>query len=204
MYSVRCTQALLRKLGRQRLQIGDEPATTTALGDWFARVHNRGHHRLILCTSAKSLLTVLVSAKNMPMLPTRISAAVHELLFALGAPVDQINREIHEMATARFDRTNSRTVLGSMNDMAYLADGYLEGVSIPSHLLVAEMKMAQAPCGPLEHRSPGDVALALLRGAAPADVEGVFLTPLRQGARGRPSPRETAAEHTMPPGRPLD
>jgi uncharacterized protein DUF6933 len=126
-------------------------------------VHNRGPHRLILCTSARSLLTVLVPAKNLPLLPTRISAAVHELLFALGAPVDQINREIHEMATTRFDRTNSRIILGSMNDMACLADGYLEGVSIPSHLLVAEMKMSQSPCNPLEYRSPGDVALAMLR-----------------------------------------
>jgi uncharacterized protein DUF6933 len=165
MYSVRCTQALLRKLGPQPLPTGDEPATTTALGDWFARAHSRGRHRLILCRSATSLLTVLVSAKNLPMLPTRITAAVHELLFALGTPIDQINREVHEMATARFDRTNSRIVLGSMNDMAYLADGYLEGGSIPSHLLVAEMKMAQSPCSPLEHRSPREVALALLRGA---------------------------------------
>jgi hypothetical protein len=165
MYALRCTQRLLRKLG-SRGSPDDETPSTTALGDWFIREYNLGHHRLLLCTSSASLLTVIIPARNLPDVATRLAAAVHELLFALGASLDQINREIGEMRSARIARTNSRSVLGSMNDMAYLADGYLEGGSIPDHLVVAELKMAQAPCGPLNYRAPGDVALGLLRDAS--------------------------------------
>jgi hypothetical protein len=161
MYAARLTQPLLRKVGSSA---GDNDAsTTTALGDWFIRQYNIGRHRLLLSTSSASLLTVIVPARDLSHVAERLSAAVHELLFALGAPLDQINREIGEMQHARFAGTNSRSILGSMNDMAYLADGYLEGYAIPDHLLVAELRMAQAPCGPLRYRSPDDVALELLR-----------------------------------------
>lgn len=161
MYAVRCTRRLLRKLGTR--ESPDETSATTALGDWFVREYNLGHHRLLLCTSSASLLTVIIPAKNLPDVANRLAAAVHELLFALGVSVDQINREIDEMRSSRIARTNSHTVLGSMNDMAYLADAYLGGGSIPGQLLVAELKIAQAPCGPINYRAPRDVALQLLQ-----------------------------------------
>lgn len=100
MYAARLTQPLLRKVGSSA---GDNDAsTTTALGDWFIRQYNIGRHRLLLCTSSASLLTVIVPARDLSHVAARLSAAVHELLFALGAPLDQINREIGEMQHARF------------------------------------------------------------------------------------------------------
>lgn len=49
-----------------------------------------------------------------------------------------------------------------MNDMAYMADAYLEGAVIPDGILTAELKMAEAPCGPIGYRAPRDIVLALL------------------------------------------
>jgi hypothetical protein len=50
-----------------------------------------------------------------------------------------------------------------MTDMSHMADAYLDAQSIPSHVLVVEMRLAEVPCGPLNYRAPRDVALALLR-----------------------------------------
>ena len=165
MYALRCTQRLLRKL-RVEASADDEAPSTTALGDWFVREYNVGHHRLLLCTSSASLLTVVIPARNLPEMGIRLAAGVRELLAALGAPLSQIDSEMAAMGSARIARTNSRSVLGSMNDMAYMADAYLEGAVMPAGLLAAELKMAEAPCGPLGYRSPDDVALGLLRDAS--------------------------------------
>jgi hypothetical protein len=67
------------------------------------------------------------------------------------------------METSEFAPSNNSTVLGSMTDMSHMADAYLDAQSIPSHVLVVEMRLAEVPCGPLNYRAPRDVALALLR-----------------------------------------
>ena len=136
MYRIRCTAPLLRKLGIRRYTLSAEAATSTALGDWFVRPYNRGRHRLLLCSSAASLLTVVVPAKDLPSMPQRISTALHELLFALGVDLPAIASEVGEMEASEFAPSNNPTVLGSMTDLGHMADAYLDDRLIPSHLLV--------------------------------------------------------------------
>jgi len=161
MYALRCTQRLLRKLDCRDAP-DDTAPSTTALGDWFVREYNFGRYRLLLCTSSVSLLTVLIPARNLPQMGIRLAAAVRELLVSMGVPLAQIDSEIAAMGSARIARTNSRSVLGSMNDMTYLADAYLDGAVIPDGILAAELRMAEAPCGPIGYRAPRDIVLALL------------------------------------------
>jgi hypothetical protein len=162
VYAIRPTQALLKRLG-VRVPGAEAVEATTALGDWFVRTHNVGHQRLLLCTSSRSLLTILIPARDLPGLGDRVRIAAGELLFALGAPADQINRELEEMRHYTLRSSKDRSVIGSMTDMAYLADGYLQDGSSPEHLVVVGMKLAQAPCRPLSYESPQRVALELLR-----------------------------------------
>jgi hypothetical protein len=96
-------------------------------------------------------------------MPQRIATALYDLLFALGADLPLIGRELGEMETSEFAPSNNATVLGSMTDMGHMADAYLDDQSIPSHILVAEMRLADVPCGPLNYRAPREVTLALLR-----------------------------------------
>ena len=164
MYVIRPTQPLLKKLAIR--PDADEVASTTALGDWFIRPLNVGRQRLLLGTSSKSLLTVLVPARDLPTVTERIRSAVGDLLFALGTPLAAINRELAEMQDSVFSASNDRRVLGSMTDMAYMAEGYLQDGSSPGHFVVVGMKLAECPCGPLDYESPGRVALALLHSTA--------------------------------------
>ena len=165
MYAIRPTQALLRKLSID-VKGAEPPAATTALGDWFLRAYNFERKRFLLCTSSRSLFTVLVPARDLASVAERVRAAVGELLYALGAPADQIRNELDEMDTYVFRSSNDRRVIGSMTDMARMADAYLQHGSSLEHLVVVAMKLARAPCGPLEFESPQRVALRLLRRTA--------------------------------------
>lgn len=169
MYVIRPTQPLLRKLGIR--PPGIPVVSTTALGDWFIRPHNVGRHRLLLCTSSKSLLTALVPARDLPGVGGRLREAVADLLFALGAPLGAVNRELAAMGDVVFDASNDRRVLGSMTDMARMADAHLGDGASAEHLVVVGMRLAQAPCGPLDFDTPLQVALALLKEcAAPSSL----------------------------------
>jgi len=49
---LRCTQKLLKRIGPP---IADPPASTTALGDWYAQPLAIGHQRHVLLVSERSL-----------------------------------------------------------------------------------------------------------------------------------------------------
>ena len=52
---------------------------------------------MILCTSERSLLSVIVPAKDLPSLPRRIADALAYLLGRIGIPDPAIRREVREM-----------------------------------------------------------------------------------------------------------
>src|SRR5213075_1201757 len=84
-----------------------------------------GKHRLVLCMSSVTLLSVVVPARDLAHLPSRLAESVARLLRRIGVPPARVAREVREMEWVRFDRTASRSVLGSLNDYAFLADAYL-------------------------------------------------------------------------------
>lgn len=162
MYALRCTLTLLKRLGKPTVDAG-VPAATTALGDWFVRPLNVGRSRLLLCTSALSLLPVIIPARDLAGVPTRLMGALTEILTTLAIPDAQIARELRAMSDHRLAKTNSRTVLGSMTDFIRMADWQIYEGPQPPDLLGASLQLAEAPCGPINHQRPKDVARTLLR-----------------------------------------
>ena len=168
MFTLRCTQPLLKRLSPLTARgDGPEPETTTVLGEWYANRLNIAQHRLILCTSERSLLSVVVPAKDLPGLPQRLAESLAALLRRAGVPPSAIAREIREMQWVRFDRTISRSVLGSMNDFADAADWFFRrpggGVAYLEDL---DWELSETPCGPLGYAQPRERAKELLLGAA--------------------------------------
>ncbi len=62
------------------------------------------------------------------------------------------------MAELRFDRTASRSVLGTMNDFIFLMDWERSREGTPHDLLRLAMDLNRTPVGPLKYERRDDVA----------------------------------------------
>ncbi len=158
MFTLRCTQKLLARL-RAPLEPGALPPTTR-LGDWYANLLFERGGQLVLFVNERSLLPVLVTAKESRTLVDRFRESLGEVLGRLGVGVDAVKRELGEMDDVRFGKTASRQVLGSMTDFAFMVEARDRHVS----LIDDSLWLAGTPCGPIRMERPRDVAVELPRG----------------------------------------
>ncbi|HEY4307427.1 MAG TPA: hypothetical protein VGM82_23340 [Gemmatimonadaceae bacterium] len=153
MFTIRCTQALLKRLHAPLDEAGEIEATTV-LGDWYANTLNVGRRRLLLCSSERSLLTVIISAAPLASFPERLDHAVSRRLAELGIAGPAVERERREMRWHCFGRTRNRRVLGSMNDFGFLAEHYIRDDEPDFDLGRIEQMLNRAPCRPIQYQSP--------------------------------------------------
>jgi len=170
VFTLRATAKLLK-----RLKVKPEaapPASTTKLGDWYANLLYIQRQQLVLCVSEASLLPVIVRAAGKEPLAARLPAAVGDMLAALSVPAPIVDGELASMQQVTIAATASRTVLGSMNDFAWLLEGYWEPTA---SLLELALKVADAPCSPLKMGRPREVAVELLVREQSARHDGAVL-----------------------------
>lgn len=75
------------------------------------------------------------------------------VLAAHGVNQEFITAELAQMTKAQFAKTANRSVVGVMNQFAYLAEGYREYLE-PHDLMTLSLKLAGGtPCSPLYKRS---------------------------------------------------
>lgn len=147
--------------------VGEQPPATTRLGDWYANRLNIGKHRLVLCTSELSLLSVVVPAKDLPGLAVRMTEAVTLLLRDIGVPPALIERELREMQWVRFAPTASRRVLGHMNDFAWGVECmFRRETADVIYLPEVALQLADTPCGSMDYAQPREIAVKLLTAAS--------------------------------------
>lgn len=128
MVVIRCTQKLLRRIGKP-VQSSDrptygpaEPKSTTRLGDWFANLVNAGNRRFVLLVSERTRLPVIVPARDLKHLSVHLAGALPAVLQALGIPNDAIHREVAAVGQCVLAPTNSRSVLGTLNEFAFMSE----------------------------------------------------------------------------------
>jgi hypothetical protein len=160
MVTVRCTQKLLRRLPAA----ADAPASTTILGDWYANILF-ARPQLILCVSERTLLPVVLPAKNIDTLVPRLAAAVGDVLLQLGVAPNLVAEEQAEMEGFSYSRTQNRRVLGSLNDFIFLFSRYREAKPEAS-LLEHSLHLAHTPCTPIGPGFPDKVTLELFQAKA--------------------------------------
>ena len=125
MVTLRCTRKLLRFLAITPLA---EPLPPTGrLGDWYANLVPTDASDLIVFVNEKSLVTVAIPAWEAENLVSQFRARVQNLLASLGVSIESIRSEISHYQQVQFAKTASRSVLGSMNDIAlnyqFMAEG---------------------------------------------------------------------------------
>lgn len=134
-----------------------------ALGNWYATAI-LWKPQLALVVNERTLLPVL-----MPMAPasTLIARFPRELATALisqGPSQVFTASEVAAMSEVSVAETADRSVVGTMNEFSFLAEGYRESLET-SDLLALSMRLADAPCSAIEHSSPARPIKELL-GAA--------------------------------------
>ena|SRR5215472_14610200 len=147
--TLRCTQKLLRRLNTSPVPAPVPPSTR--LGDWYAKLLFTRPTQLVLCASERTLLPVVIQAREINTLVPRFRNALRELLLALGIHEGAVEDEECAMADLAFGKTDNRRVLGSMNDFAWMLEGYLHD---PMSLLELSLRLAETPCGPLNMNNP--------------------------------------------------
>lgn len=157
MFALRCTQKLLDRIN---LSPDPEPAPPdTVLGDWYANLVRVGRTQLVLAVSERTLLPVVVPAREGRTVARRVAEAIEPMLSSLGVPTDAASAERQAMQDAVIAKTASRRVLGSLNDLAFQLQVGLQ--HFPDRSLLAQsMWLAQTPLKLIEHASPDRATLA--------------------------------------------
>ena len=138
--------------------------TTNRLGDWYANFVPTYSGDLIVFVNEKTLLSVAIPIWESDHLLSLFRLRVGNLLGMIGIQSKAIEKELRHYDHIQFGKTNSRSVLGSMNDIAYQYQGIAEMAENKADLSLsnAEYQMSQMPCKPIDYRGPSDVAKELL------------------------------------------
>jgi hypothetical protein len=99
---------------------------TTRLGDWYGNLLLTKYLRLAICVTERSLLPVFIEAKDFSTFTTRFRAAVRLTLECVGVSTNSIENELREMSTIAIGTTKSRSILGSLNELSFLARYFFE------------------------------------------------------------------------------
>jgi hypothetical protein len=118
-----------------------------------------GNRHVLLFISERSRLPVLIPIRQANMLRTVLPDAMSDMLAWMGVPEDVIAEEREQMSEVAFGRTNSRSLLGTMNDFSF-------GVRI--HFMTGRHEsledivrvLAKTPILPLKGECPIDLTRA--------------------------------------------
>ena len=162
MVVLRCTQKLLVRLK----QVQNLPAveSTTRLGDWYGNILQLGRRQHLLFISERSRLPVVIPIRESKRLAEVFPDAVCEVLSNVGVATTDIADERSRMSEIAFGRTRNRSLLGTLNDFAFMAQQGNMNRAEPESPEELMRFLAQTPILPLEGASPIELTRAVFQG----------------------------------------
>lgn len=126
MITLCCTQKVRDRLGLPpKLPASLKP--TNRLGNWYVNLVQFGQRQVVLATSERSLLTVVLPARALrKTIEPNLRHAVGQLLAALAIPSELTSLELAEMQNVNYTSATNRRVIGSMNEFAFQLGYYLD------------------------------------------------------------------------------
>jgi hypothetical protein len=123
------------------------PASDNALGDWYANRLVVDRKPLLLLVSARALLPIVLPARDIRSLPTRLGEVVAQRLRRLGMEKRFVDAEVGAMGQVHVAKTSDRAVVGIMVDFAKAIPYHLDrGAWDESTLPFVEAALAETPC----------------------------------------------------------
>lgn len=161
MYSLHCTKKLLDRI-KPTIASSLLPPTTM-LGNWYATALF-WKPQLALLVNERTLLPVLMPLAPASTLATRFPVALAAALSVQGASQTIIESEVAAMVDVAMTKTANRSIVGTMNEFSFLAEGYREYLET-SDLVTLSMRLANTPCSPIKYNSPARLIKELFSGA---------------------------------------
>jgi hypothetical protein len=174
MMSIHATRKLLERIKQTPQPAIADPSTV--LGNWYATLLG-WRKPVVLFVNTRTRLPVLVSLAPSRSLRDRFADQLAEFLVAHGAPPDFVDNEVVASRSSTWAATSDRSVTGSMNEFAFLADTHRAHRGEPD-LLALSVRLAGTPCSPLKH-STGfpDLELAAVIAATRAAGQSFVVQP---------------------------
>ena len=129
MLILKCTQKAAKELGVKRGDLPEIPPedNPTLLGDWFVNLLRFDHTKMLLFANAITLYSILVEYKKKDLVDIgrffRTNLRFNLLLE--GFESEKVDRLLADYEEVTLAKTDSRSVLGSMNDLAWLYETYI-------------------------------------------------------------------------------
>jgi hypothetical protein len=128
-----------------------ESESTTALGSWYANVLF-WKPQVALFVNTTTRLPVFVALAPASRVIDRFPEALKEVLEAIEVDRRFVDHELNEMSDHGLAKTNSRSVLGTLNDFFGIAR-HMKRLGHPTDPLSLSLQMAHSACGPLFDRT---------------------------------------------------
>ncbi len=116
----RCTKSLLKSMKVKPVALDDR--LISPLGDWTAKLVRVGRANFVVAVSEPTRLGVVIAAAPFASITERFAETLLRLLLEIGILSEDAEREATAMATAPIAASNSRSVLGTLNDYARHVD----------------------------------------------------------------------------------
>ena len=168
MVYLKCTGEVQKALGLRKDQLAEPQTVAAPLGSWYVHRFSVGRTRFFLFMSEVSLLSFLLFQGGKPVnvqtLPPMFMAGLSQLLSMKGVDAVRIENAIASYHTGLFSKTDSRTKLGSMNDLVRCYTTMIEsqGGLDSCDLTAIIMKINEMPQRVLGWKTSWDVTFAAL------------------------------------------
>jgi hypothetical protein len=163
MVIIRCTQKVLSRL---HVTVAKElPAASNILGAWYANSFVVDRRPYVIFMNERSFVSVVLPLKESATLTERWQSATVDLLISLAVPKPAIRREVAEMSTVAFGCTESRSLVGNLNELVRAAE-YRMMMYPDRDLMEVDFYLSDYLIGPAPYRNPRTLILELLGGAA--------------------------------------
>ena len=135
--TLRCTKMLLTALKTApREQV---PPPANRLGEWTANLVRVSRLQLVVAVSEPTRFAIVIDAAPYAGIAQRLSDRLVDALLLIGVPESLAVDEARSLRDAVIARTNSRSVIGAVNDYALCAEGMIRSERAHSALELTQV-----------------------------------------------------------------
>ena len=159
MSLIRCTKKLQKEMGLKKIDISENEPGESYLGSWHVNIIYIDGKKCLLFVNDKTLFNFIVpdiTRTQIRELSEIFKSTLACVLSTEGVPEGAKAKIMSEYASIKYANTNSKSVLGSMNDLAFhykhhiQSEGGVHSYAVPSIIT----KLNRMPMGALKYVFP--------------------------------------------------